>query len=32
MSLLAHPLERLGVGFQNDLALDLNIFRHSFSL
>jgi hypothetical protein len=28
MALLPHPLQRLGVGFQNDFALDLNIFRH----
>src|SRR5262249_34727859 len=30
MSLFPHPLHRLSVRFQNDFALDLNIFFHSF--
>src|SRR5215510_5156566 len=30
MSLFPHPLHRLSVRFQNDFALDLNIFSHSF--
>jgi hypothetical protein len=32
MSLLPHSLHRLSVGFQNDFALDLNIFRHFLSV
>jgi len=32
MSLLPRPLHHLSVGFQNDFALDLNIFRYFLSV